>query len=673
MSKVKGRASIELLLDQKKLDTGLRQAENKFKKLGSKIATAGANLTILGGAGVAGFFATAKAAGDAQETISRFNAVFRDQSEGAREFASILANDIGRSETDILNALSSYQAFFVGLGKGSKESAKLSKELTSLALDFASFNNVSDEDAQSRFLAALSGSSEVFDKYGINIKSAALEQEFLSQGIAETTATASEQQKVMARLAIITESMGAQGALGDAIRTSDSFNNSMKRLNAEVKTLKESIGAGVIDSFSSLVSIFSTAAKAASAFALENKATAKAVVIGTFALVSLGVALTAVGGAFLLISQILPFIVGAIVALTAPISAVAIGVVALLAGLGLWASSASTVKTKSAELSKETDKTKLSIEELNEAISETPASVSVALTAYGQMNKAIVTMRESLAAVAAIESIKEKFNLTDSQIAPVSKMAAEWLKMGVSIEEVLQRLSNSPELSLLSDENRYSAFADTKDIVLELEKKAKLDEAIAKHGERAIRAAETLNRLQSAGVTNSAVIQKQYMAIEEATKAAMEAEKQKNLIISARESVQEDELNTINLNEAKKALSLTDGVFSSLSDSLKEAIRDASPVLALLSDQISAALAIGDTDLANKLTSRFKDIKEGLLGEISDSSSIPKDFNFGQLAEAGSSAALKLLAGNDSPLVGLQKKANKTLELIQKQTNFAVG
>ena len=54
MSKVKGRASIELLLDQKKLDTGLRQAENKFKKLGSKIATAGANLTILGGAGVAG-------------------------------------------------------------------------------------------------------------------------------------------------------------------------------------------------------------------------------------------------------------------------------------------------------------------------------------------------------------------------------------------------------------------------------------------------------------------------------------------------------------------------------------------------------------------------------------------------------------------------------------------
>ena len=127
-----------------------------------------------------------------RETISRFNAVFRDQSEGAREFASILANDIGRSETDILNALSSYQAFFVGLGKGSKESAKLSKELTSLALDFASFNNVSDEDAQSRFLAALSGSSEVFDKYGINIKSAALEQEFLSQGIAETTATASK-------------------------------------------------------------------------------------------------------------------------------------------------------------------------------------------------------------------------------------------------------------------------------------------------------------------------------------------------------------------------------------------------------------------------------------------------------------------------------------------------
>src|SRR5690606_31067061 len=106
-----------------------------------------------------------------------------------------------------------------GLGFGAEQSRKFSQQLAQLALDFASFNNMSDAEAQQRFISALSGSSEVLDMFGVNIKQAALEQELLQQGVKKAWTEVSEQEKAVARLSIIMRSMTDQGAVGDAVRT----------------------------------------------------------------------------------------------------------------------------------------------------------------------------------------------------------------------------------------------------------------------------------------------------------------------------------------------------------------------------------------------------------------------------------------------------------------------
>lgn len=187
-------------------------------------------------------------AGDFRETMNRFNAVFGEQSEATRMWAEGFAGAVGRFRGDLANSAASFQAFFVGLGLGESEAAGLSKQLTQLAVDFASFNNLSDEEAIERFISALSGSSEVMDKFGVNIRQASLQQELLSQGIDKSWASVTEQEKAMARLSIIVKTMGRQGAIGDAIRTSGSYANQMKALNAALMEAKLAIGEALIPS-----------------------------------------------------------------------------------------------------------------------------------------------------------------------------------------------------------------------------------------------------------------------------------------------------------------------------------------------------------------------------------------------------------------------------------------
>ena len=86
----------------------------------------------------------------------------------------------------------------------------------------------------------MSGSSEVLAKYGINTKEAAVSQEALNNGWDPSALT--EQQKAMARLAIIAKTLGEQGAIGDAAKTAGSFANVLKKLRASAIDMGTAIG-----------------------------------------------------------------------------------------------------------------------------------------------------------------------------------------------------------------------------------------------------------------------------------------------------------------------------------------------------------------------------------------------------------------------------------------------
>jgi phage-related protein len=186
------------------------------------------------------------AASNAAETQNKFDAVFKGMETQAEAFVAQLASDVGRDPFKLKDGLSSIQAFSVGLGLLPDQAFSLSTSVQSASLDLASFFNISDSDALDKIRAALAGSGEVLDQYGINTREAALEQEALSLGINKSSADLSEQEKVMLRWSIIAKALESQGAMGDAVETSTSFANQTKAATAQLQQFATSIGTIVL-------------------------------------------------------------------------------------------------------------------------------------------------------------------------------------------------------------------------------------------------------------------------------------------------------------------------------------------------------------------------------------------------------------------------------------------
>ena len=181
-------------------------------------------------------------AGEAEKTDLRFKRVFSSMQSDSSMFAKTLSDDLGRVKTDIQSGMVSFQAFFQGLGFGGKEAANYSQEMQALSLDLASFFQLQDTNAQRRFLAALAGSPEVLDQFGINLKEAALQEELFNMGLDTSVQKTNEMTKTTARLSIIMRAMTDNGIVGDAKRTIDTYATTVTRTEASLKDLAISIG-----------------------------------------------------------------------------------------------------------------------------------------------------------------------------------------------------------------------------------------------------------------------------------------------------------------------------------------------------------------------------------------------------------------------------------------------
>jgi len=237
-----GNVAVKLGLISEDFNRNMSAAELKFKRFGKSMTGIGQKLSLISIPLFAAGGASLKLASDAEETSNRFNAVFGSMADSTRTFARELANATGRNFYELQDGLASFQGFGQGMGLAANEAAGFSKELQTLAIDFASFNNLSDAEATERFISAMSGSSEVLDKFGVNLRASNLDLKLQELGLAKSTQAATEAQKAIARLEIIKEVMGKQGALGDAITTSESFVNQMRSLTSGITEVGVKIG-----------------------------------------------------------------------------------------------------------------------------------------------------------------------------------------------------------------------------------------------------------------------------------------------------------------------------------------------------------------------------------------------------------------------------------------------
>ena len=145
----------------------------------------------------------------------------------------------------------SIQDTFVPMGFARGEASQLSIQMTKLATDMASFNNANDVEVMNALQSAIVGNHETMRRFGVVITQTTLNQELLNMGIQGGVKSATEQEKVQARLNIIMK--GTTDAQGDAIRTSDSLANRTKGLKAQFEAFAIRIGSELVPAFENLV------------------------------------------------------------------------------------------------------------------------------------------------------------------------------------------------------------------------------------------------------------------------------------------------------------------------------------------------------------------------------------------------------------------------------------
>jgi hypothetical protein len=249
---------VSLGLDSGEFRSGLTQAQKEmrktqkqFEKIGASMQSIGTKLTIGVTAPLALFSKGAvQAAIDAEEMGSAFNVVFGDMADDVRAWAEETGNAMGRSTQEMQRGALAFQELF-GKSLAPEQAAEMSKQFAVLTQDLASFKNLSNEVAQQKLFAGLIGESEPLRSVGVLIDEASVKAKGLEMGLGRVNGELTQQEKIIARAALIQEQLSA--AQGDVLRTSDSTANQIRRSQAAFEELQVTIGTKLLPVLTPLI------------------------------------------------------------------------------------------------------------------------------------------------------------------------------------------------------------------------------------------------------------------------------------------------------------------------------------------------------------------------------------------------------------------------------------
>lgn len=211
-----------------------------FKGLGGVIAGAFA---------VGGLVAFGKEAinlaSDLQEVQNVVDVTFKSMSQDINNWSKGLINDFGLSELSGKKYASTMGAMLKSSGLAGLQMEQMSKQLTELSADMASFYNLGNDEAYQKVFSGMTGETEPLKALGINMSVANMEAYALSQGI-----TTSYQKMDQASQSILRYNYlmsVTKDAQGDFARTSNSWANQVKIMGEQWRIFQGTMGAGFIN------------------------------------------------------------------------------------------------------------------------------------------------------------------------------------------------------------------------------------------------------------------------------------------------------------------------------------------------------------------------------------------------------------------------------------------
>lgn len=262
MSTNVGEIDLELLLSSNKFNKQLGNVQNianksggaiagSFKKIGIAVATAFSVSKLIG-------FSKEciKLGSDVTEVQNVVDVAFKTMNQNVNNFAENAIEQFGLSQLVTKKYMGTFGAMSQAFGFTEKQAYEMSKTLTGLAGDVASFYNLSTDEAYTKLKSVFTGETETLKDLGVVMTQSALDQYALANGYGKTTAKMSEQEKVALRYNFVLKQL--EMASGDFARTQDSWANQTRILSLRFNELKASIGQGLINLFTPLIKVINT-------------------------------------------------------------------------------------------------------------------------------------------------------------------------------------------------------------------------------------------------------------------------------------------------------------------------------------------------------------------------------------------------------------------------------
>tara|TARA_R100001443_G_scaffold612_1_gene2470 strand:+ start:1111 stop:3072 length:1962 start_codon:yes stop_codon:yes gene_type:complete len=365
-----GFLTIAFGADLRGFDKAMKKAQRNIKKFGVSMEQTGQNLTrSITLPTIALGVAAVKMASDYDEAMNKVKVSFGDASIFVEKFAKTTLDSFGIAEGSALDMAALFGDMGTSIGLSQSHAAKMSTTLVGLVGDLASFKNIRHDIAQTALASVFTGETESLKKLGVIMTQANLQQFALEQGITKTIKQMSEAEKVQLRfLFVLARTLNAQG---DYLRTNLGVANSLRDLHQRFQELGHQIGLIITPFATKLIAKLKELIDRFRNLSTEQKESiikfaAIAATLGPFLITIGNIArgISAVAGAIGMTTKALGFLRVALLAnpINALLTALAAGVVLLIANLGQM--DIATKKTKT--LTDDLIKTKQRLAKLNE-------------------------------------------------------------------------------------------------------------------------------------------------------------------------------------------------------------------------------------------------------------------------------------------------------------------
>ena len=230
------------------------EAENGVKNLKDMATKAlGAIGVAFSVAGAASFVKDCvSVASEVEEMQNKFDVVFQGMTDEVEAWAQSYSDAIGRNKNDIKSYLADQQNLLVGFGMTRQEGAELSKQMTSLALDLASFANLDETAAVNNMTKAVMGESEAAKSLGAVLNEDTRARAMQAMGLSGTYEKLDQLTKMQVNYnAILAQS---PDAIGDCERSLGSYKSTVVQFQSKLKEIKTLVGQFFMPTFQKVIS-----------------------------------------------------------------------------------------------------------------------------------------------------------------------------------------------------------------------------------------------------------------------------------------------------------------------------------------------------------------------------------------------------------------------------------